>query len=468
MEYSLQNLEKIVQKKADDNFIKSIIRKYINIDMNQCRNLDVSDLLYAALRTDENSVGKINEEDKRKFAYEVKKDFISRYGVPQKNLLKEQYGWFTYKSWKLLGTDRIDHISHRLYINSKASNLMALSNAIYDELKKRKIPFYFKIQGNENNGKGYKDSIVLYTSTQLLDDTIKAIFEIEKNNPSLIENCNNPSEIVGHINSYLGYAFESDNPKYSYTNLICKSFENGIENTVKEWCLYNPNATIGSQNIKDYYLSGMDYFDDFKKKTQKLVYTIPKVDKGFVSTLCNNIRNEMVKLGIDPNNICMDIKTSSDIKSFCASGLKSELSPEDMSKDEITTIFDDDDYEPVRDTEPNAFEIDDEDEYESAFEQEREPNAFEIDDEDEYENAFEQEREPNAFEIDDEDEYESTFEQEREPNAFEIDDEDEYENAFKQKRELNAFDYDELDYLKEQRRKLEKVKKQENTNTIHR
>ena len=84
MEYSLQNLEKIVQKKADDNFIKSIIRKYINIDMNQCRNLDVSDLLYAALRTDENSVGKINEEDKRKFAYEVKKDFISRYGVPQK------------------------------------------------------------------------------------------------------------------------------------------------------------------------------------------------------------------------------------------------------------------------------------------------------------------------------------------------------------------------------------------------
>ena len=430
MEYSLKNLEKIVQKKADDTFIKSIIRKYINIDIDKISPFrEVNELLYAELRIDENSAGKINEEDKRKFADEVKRDFISRYGVPQYNPLKKpQPGWFTYKSWKLLGTDRISEgeYRHRLYINSKASNLMALSHAIYDELKKRKIPFYFKIQGNENNGKGYKDSIVLYTSTQLLDDTIKAIFEIEKNNPSLIENCNNPSEIVGHINSYLGYAFESDNPKYSYTNLICKSFENGIENTVKEWCLYNPNATIGSQNIKDYYLSGMDYFDDFKKKTQKLVYTIPKVDKGFVSTLCNNIRNEMVKLGIDPNNICMDIKTSSDIKSFCASGLKSELSPEDMSKDEITTIFDDDDYEPVRDTEPNVFEIDDEDEYESAFEQEREPNAFEIDDE------------------------------------------DEYENAFKQKRELNAFDYDELDYLKEQRRKLEKVKKQENTNTIHR
>ena len=63
MEYSLKNLEKIVQKKADDAFIKSIIRKYINIDITSpfC---DVSDLLYAALRTDENSIGKINEEDK--------------------------------------------------------------------------------------------------------------------------------------------------------------------------------------------------------------------------------------------------------------------------------------------------------------------------------------------------------------------------------------------------------------------
>ena len=135
MEYSLKNLEKIVQKKADDVFIKSIIRKYINIDITSpfC---DVSDLLYAALRIDENSIGKINEEDKRKFADEVKRDFISRYGVPQYNpITKPQPGWFTYKSWKLLGTDRISEgeYRHRLYINSKASNLMALSNAIYDE-----------------------------------------------------------------------------------------------------------------------------------------------------------------------------------------------------------------------------------------------------------------------------------------------------------------------------------------------
>lgn len=359
MEYSLQNLEKIVQKKADDDFIKSIIRKYINIDMNDHQSWDVSDLLYASFRTDENSVGKINEKDKRKFADEVKKDFISRNGVSQKNPLKEQYGWFTYKSWKLLGTDKINHFSHRLYINSKASNLMALSNAIYDELKKRKIPFYFKIQGNENNEKGYKDSIVLYTSTQLLDDTIKAIFEIEKNNPSLIKNCNIPSEVVGHINSYLGYAFESDNPKYSYTDLICKSFENGIENSVKEWCLYNQNATIGSQNIKDYYLSRMDYYEEFKKKTQKLVYTIPKVDKGFIVMLCNSVRKSMEKLGIDPNNICMDKKTSSDIKTFCADGLKLGLSPEDMARDEMTTIFDSSDvYIKKEEKEPNAFDFD--------------------------------------------------------------------------------------------------------------
>ena len=112
--------------------------------------------------------------------------------------------------------------------------------------------------------------------------------------------------------------------------------------------------------------------------------------------LCNSVRNEMEKLGIDPNNICMDKKTSADIKAFCDSSQKLELTPDG-------------------ETEENK-----------------------------------------------------RFSQGKEPNAFEIDDEDEYENAFKQKRELNAFCYDELDYLKEQRRKLEKVKKQENTNTIHR
>ena len=441
MEYSLKNLEKIVQKKADDTFIKSIIRKYINIDIDKTSPFrEVNELLYAELRIDENSAGKINEEDKRKFADEVKRDFISRYGVPQYNPLKKpQPGWFTYKSWKLLGTDRISEgeYRHRLYINSKASNLMALSHAIYDELKKRKIPFYFKIPDNENNEKGYKDSIVLYTTTPLLDDTIKAILEIEKNNPNLVRNCNAPSELVGQINDYIGYAFESENAKCSYTTLICKSFENGIENAVKNWCLNNRTVKIGNENLENYYLDE-DEFNELKKKTQKLVYTISKIDKEFPAMLCNSVRNEMEKLGIDPNNICMDKKTSADIKAFCDSSQKLELTPDG-------------------ETEENK-----------RFSQGKEPNAFEIDDEDEYESTFEQEREPNAFEIDDEDEYESTFEQEREPNAFEIDDEDEYENAFKQKRELNAFGYDELDYLKEQRRKLEKVKKQENTNTIHR
>lgn len=396
MEYSLKNLEKIVQKKADDTFIKSIIRKYINIDIDKTSPFrEVNELLYAELRIDENSAGKINEEDKRKFVDEVKRDFISRYGVPQYNPLKKpQPGWFTYKSWKLLGTDRISEgeYRHRLYINSKASNLMALSHAIYDELKKRKIPFYFKIPDNENNEKGYKDSIVLYTTTPLL--AIKAILEIEKNNPNLVRNCNAPSELVGQINDYIGYAFESENAKCSYTTLICKSFENGIENAVKNWCLNNRTVKIENENLENYYLDE-DEFNELKKKTQKLVYTIPKVDKEFPAMLCNSVRNEMEKLGIDPNNICMDKKTSADIKAFCDSSQKLELTPDG-------------------ETEENK-----------------------------------------------------RFSQGKEPNAFEIDDEDEYENAFKQKRELNAFCYDELDYLKEQRRKLEEETKQENTNIMH-
>ena len=120
-----------------------------------------------------------------------------------------------------------------------------------------------------------------------------------------------------------------------------------------------------------------DEFNELKKKTQKLVYTIPKVDKEFPAMLCDSVRNEMEKLGIDPNNICMDKKTSADIKAFCDSSQKLELTPDGVTEEKNSS---------------------------KSFSQEREPNAF---------------------------------------------------------------DYDELDYLKEQRRKLEEETKQENTNIMH-
>ena len=105
----------------------------------------------------------------------------------------------------------------------------------------------------------------------------------------------------------------------------------------------------------------------------------------------------MGKLGIDPNNICMDKKTSADIKAFCNSGQKLELTPDGVTEEKNSS---------------------------------------------------------------------KSFSQDREPNAFEIDDEDEYENKSIQKRELNAFGNDELDYLKEQRRKLDRKSTRLNSSHI--
>ena len=70
---------------------------------------------------------------------------------------------------------------HRLYINVNANGLMSISNVLYEELKRKNIPFYFKIQNNDFNEKGFKDSIVLYTSTEYLSDTIQALLSVEKN-----------------------------------------------------------------------------------------------------------------------------------------------------------------------------------------------------------------------------------------------------------------------------------------------
>ena len=63
---------------------------------------------------------------------------------------------------------------------------------------------------------------------------------------------------------------------------------------------YSPGARFGpaairheSYGLETYSPYQNAEFNELKKKTQKLVYTIPKVDKEFPAMLCNSVRNEM-------------------------------------------------------------------------------------------------------------------------------------------------------------------------------
>ena len=340
MEYKLEDLESMVKLSASDDFIKKIIRSYLTIDPQQFkRSSELYELIYNQMRVDPNSIGKINENDRVDLASEVQKDVLS-WKPNASNPLKEQLGFFTFKSWHILGGSKIpdNEMRHRIYINSKAENLMALTKEIYEELKQKGIPFYFKIQGKMNDEylaeKGFKDSFVLYTSTPLLDDTIKTLLEVEKKHPELIQNCNEPSELVGKINNWLGYASETEVVKHSYTSNVCIAMANAIERSVQEWCQSHGDVKIGNTTIKEYYTNMM--WDEMKTKTQVLVSNIPKVDKTFVNKLCSKAREEFVKVGLDPNNLCMTDIAKKEIDAKIAESKNNrENSPINYSKSQV-------------------------------------------------------------------------------------------------------------------------------------
>lgn len=309
MEYKLNDLESIVKLSASDDFIKKIIRSYLTINPQDFKkSSELYELIYNQMRIDPNSIGKINENDRMALASEVQKDVLS-WNPNASNPLKEQPGFFTFKSWHILGGQKIPdaEMRHRIYINSKADNLMALTKEIYEEFKQKGIPFYFKIQGKMNDEylseKGFKDSFVLYTSTPLLDETIKTLLEVEKKHPELIQNCNEPSELVGKVNNWLGYASETEIVKHSYTSNVCIAMANAIEKSVQEWCKSHGDIKIGNTTIKEYYDNMM--WDEMRAKTQALVSNIPKVDRTFATRLCGTAREEFAKVGLNPENLCM-------------------------------------------------------------------------------------------------------------------------------------------------------------------
>ena len=343
MDYSLENLEQIVKLSASDDFIKLIIRNYLTIDPTRFKSSsELYELIYNQMRVDQKSIGKVNGEDKKKFLSELMQDYSLHGGNQSINPLAEQAGFFTFKSWNLLKTEKIHDkdMRHRLYINVNANGLMSLSNALYEELKNKNIPFYFKIQNNDYNEKGFKDSIVLYTSTEYLDDTIQALLNIERNNPSLIAQCNVPSELVGKINSWIGYASETEVVKHSYTSNVCIAVANAIERSVREWCINNRNVKIGNQTIDEYYHVSdncMGLYDEMRIKTQVLVSNIPKVDSNFSKRLCEIAREEFIKVGLNPNNICMTDIARDEIQKYIE-GLKSNISITNQAKEELQEL----------------------------------------------------------------------------------------------------------------------------------
>ena len=257
-----------------------------------------------------------------------------------------QVGWYTYQSWHLENNKKYNkgEISHRFYINVKASAISDFVKVLISLYKGKNIPFYFKV--NANCQLGCKDSIVIYSSTDELENTLTILNIIQNNYPNLINNCNPPHIFTSNINNWVGYASESKTAKDSYTGIITSVFVQSFELVVKEWIKSNPNMYT---NYNGTNIPLKDYFNDmlldktnksyseilrdnaiYVRRLAHLLSAIPRIDKDFYSKIIEQIKTELAKNNIDYKNICFNDDVLQELKNevmnFNNTSLNKELS----------------------------------------------------------------------------------------------------------------------------------------------
>lgn len=229
-----------------------------------------------------------------------------------------QIGWYSYQSWHLSNDNRYNkgEISHRFYISADSSIIPKFIVVLKEKLEQMAIPYYFKVSSASIVGNTQKDGIVIYSSTNNLNQVILALQEIQNEYPDIVQKCNEPHLFCGNINGWIGYANEIKNQKNSYTNLMSKIMYDSFEASVLDWIRENSEVTIndGSKNVKvsQYFNrniineeSQKDYIT-YIKRLGHLINVIPKFDKNFKPKLYRIIKNNLIKNNIDPNNICFN------------------------------------------------------------------------------------------------------------------------------------------------------------------
>ena len=259
--------------------------------------------------------------DKENFILKVRQDFINS-GInfnPElhggsTNPLTVQPGWYTFKSWNLLGTAKIHNSNqlHRFYIGIASNDKYDFANELYSEFKNTNIPFYFKVDRSLENR---PDKIVIYTSTDLLDKTMNVLETIENRRPDLMQRCISPSIIVGKVTDKIGYASEFPSSGVSFTQIICNCLANAIESTINEYIKGSINPSIKKiYDEKVLELQKRGYFLEINGKKKIATDVLMKYDSDFKVKILNSFENNLVNAGIDLNNMCFSKQAKKEIE----------------------------------------------------------------------------------------------------------------------------------------------------------
>ena len=309
----------------DENLLNKLVDKYLNISFDDMSNVirDLNQLLYWQINDVKKSNISFDEKSRENFLKQINEDFIkaSRPYDPTrhnnvKNPISIMPGWEIYQSWNLLGTPKMQNISHRFYIAIENDKIYELMQILYDKFKKAGIPFYFK--SDSNNLYMRKDNLVIYTTTPLLNETMKILQDLQKERSDLFNHVSEPSLIAGKISDKIGYASEQHNiANISYTKLITNTFLSTLTSSIAIYKNNNSNSPLRNmynQTLQTYLNKG--YKLNERMKTRILFNILWQNDINFRKLFFNNFQNELIKNGIDKDNICFDKKVKDEIENY--------------------------------------------------------------------------------------------------------------------------------------------------------
>lgn len=333
MEINRKNLIENVSVNIDENLIKILVQEYVKMAKSITKNSNVTNmrnLLKQQLNTDSNNkttseeFSRVSEMAMNIKEYYQKKGTYRLMDNGKDSILNNQVGWYTFQSWKLQNDKKYskNEISHRFYINASSKQLPELMQSLIQIYSAMDVPFYFKV--NCNAQLGTRDAIVLYCSTEQLDNTLSVLSKMEKDIPKIISKIGVPHIFTGNINNWVGYASENKllQGQDSYTGIMCNNCIKAFEKSVLDWIKENPSYTVNHEgkniplseyfnsslkddSIKDYTQIMTDHYN-YVFRMGHLLAVLPQVDSSFNSRIATNLKQFVLQNHIDPNNICFN------------------------------------------------------------------------------------------------------------------------------------------------------------------
>ncbi len=218
-------------------------------------------------------------------------------------------------------------VKHNLFINTNCDDTYKMASLFKEACEKKGLPYCFKL----NESPFRDDSIIIYSSDELLEEYTNILDDIKKEDPLLVSRINNPPMLSAKL-KYYGYGGEPSKDEEgrfrSYNEVRTTIIERSILEITKRWLYRNRNLSLNGVTImealakeyssrlftimKNEYVNALEYEKTTSYKSRmpfnqslfdsKMGYNLSVLRNGLFQNEVNTIiKNNLTRLLNDDN-----------------------------------------------------------------------------------------------------------------------------------------------------------------------